>query len=50
MFADFGRVITMNTYYVNASNGKVYRVRANTAQIAAIFVAKMYHVTVKSVE
>ena len=41
---------TMRTYYVSASNGKVYRVKADNAQIAARYVVTVYHVTVVTVE
>jgi len=40
----------MKTYYVTGSNGKVYRVKANSAKIAAQYVAKMYHVSIVDVE
>lgn len=40
----------MNTYYVSASNGEVYRVKSNTPAIAARYVATMYHVSVVAVE
>jgi len=40
----------MKTYYVTGSNGKVYRVKVNSPQIAAIFVSKMYHVSIVAVE
>ena len=40
----------MKTYYVSASNGKVYRIKANSPQIAARYVVTFYHVTVTSVE
>lgn len=40
----------MKTYYVTGSNGNVYRVKAENAHIAGVYVAKMYHVSIVAVE
>lgn len=40
----------MKTFYVSASNGKIYRVKAENAIIAARYIKSMYHVSIVAVE
>ena len=40
----------MKTYYVTGSNGNVYRVKAENANITGRYISIMYHVRVFSVE